>query len=168
MIDLSKLPYRETAAAYQSLDEEMNAADLGPSWIPTFLAVRLPMPFSIMLATLMCPSYVNLTLTRDVTSAEIALWRVALALKAHKYEHGSYPSDLYSLQSSLQELLPEDPFSGKRFVYQRQAEGFKLHSIGPDLADNGGNQEIMVLKLLDRRGDIILTCAESVSSRGRN
>jgi len=161
MIDLSKLPYRETAAAHQSLAEEMNGASLGPSWIPNGLQLVFPVAMFMRPANLMCESYLDLTTPqRDVTSAEIGLQRVALALKAHKYEHGSYPPDLDSLQSRLRELLPKDPFSGHRFRYRRQGKGFTVYSIGPDLADNGGNQEIKVVKLLDRRGDIILTCAE--------
>ena len=33
---------------------------------------------------------------------------------------------------------PDDPFSGKEFVYRRQGAGFRLYSLGPDLKDNKG------------------------------
>ncbi len=163
IVSLSKLPYRETAAAHQSLDEEMTAASSGASWIPNGLQLVFPVAILVDPACLMCNEYGDLTLTRDVTGAEIGLLRVALALKAHKYEHGSYPSDLYSLQSGLQEQLPEDPFSGKRFVYQRQAEGFKLYSIGQDLMDSGGQpgeERRYHYNYPDRDFDIIWQCAK--------
>ena len=160
MVSLSKLPYRETAAAHQSLDEEINAASSLLPWIPTIPDLDFLVSSFMMLSAFNCESYIDLTLRRDVTSAEIGMQRVALALKAHKYQHGSYPPDLDSLQSGLHDPLPKDPFSGHPFGYRRQGEGFTVYSIGPDLVDNGGNQEIMVLKVLERGGDIILTCAE--------
>ncbi len=160
MVSLSKLPYRETAAAHQSLHEEMSAASSLPWWIPMFLEVRLPPPFTLMIASMEAGPYADLTLKRDIMSAEIGLWRVALALKAHKYEDGTYPPDLDDLESGLQEPLPDDPLSGHRFRYRRQGEGFTVYSIGPDLADEGGSQKVQVLELLDRRGDIILTCVQ--------
>ena len=160
MVSLSKLPHRESAAAHQSLDEELITAGGLPRWIPMFLTVRLPMPFTIMIASSQAGSYVDLTSKRDIMSAEIGLWRVALALKAHKHEHGSYPAYLGTLQSSLQEPLPEDPFSGDRFRYRRQGEGFTVYSLGPDLTDNGGSEEIESGAGLDTRGDIIRTCTK--------
>ncbi len=165
-VSLSKLPYRESAAAHQSLNEEMTAASSRPSCIPNGLQLVFPVAIFVDPAYLMCNKYGDLTLTRDVTSAEIGLLRVALALKAHKYEHGTYPPDLGDLESGLLEPLPKDPFSGKRFVYQRQAEGFRLYSIGPNLVDDGGSEvkhtyrQHWVLDLLDKRGDVILACAE--------
>jgi len=42
------------------------------------------------------------------------------------------------LRSRLGWKLPQDPFSGKDFVYKRQGKGFLLYSIGENLKDDGG------------------------------
>ncbi|MCK4323670.1 MAG: hypothetical protein KAW89_04015 [Armatimonadetes bacterium] len=75
---------------------------------------------------------------RDEAEANIDLCRVVLTLKAYNYEHGRYPDSLQQLQQTLDWQLPQDPFSGQDFVYQRQANGFKLYSIGRDMDDDGG------------------------------
>ena len=84
------------------------------------------------------PMFSKATQKRDVSAAQIGLCRVVLALKAHKYEGGQYPATLEDLQKTLGWTLPEDPFSGKGFVYQPKGKGFKLYSIGPNLKDDGG------------------------------
>ena len=93
--------------------------------------------------------------------AKIGLCRIALALKAYKYEHGAYPETLDQLERTLDWELPEDPFSGEDFVYQRQAEGFKLYSIGQDLKDSGGQprDESRPYYDPDRDFDIVWECS---------
>lgn len=36
--------------------------------------------------------------------------------------------------------IPEDPFSGKDFIYKRQEKGFILYSIGRNMKDDGGKE----------------------------
>ena len=75
---------------------------------------------------------------RDRTMAEIGLCRIALLLKNYQYTRGAYPSNLRQLQVTVDCALPEDPFTGKAFVYQRVGHGFRLYSFGPDMDDDGG------------------------------
>ena len=98
-------------------------------------------PAYLVLTRRFFPQFSRATQKRDVGVANIGLCRVALALKAYKYERGAYPDSLDRLEQTLDWQLPEDPFSGKDFVYRRHGEGFKLYSIGQDLEDDGGLPE---------------------------
>jgi hypothetical protein len=40
--------------------------------------------------------------------------------------------------SQLPQPLPQDPFSGKDFVYRRTGGDYSLYSIGQNLKDDGG------------------------------
>ena len=70
--------------------------------------------------------------------ANIELCRIVLALKAYKYERGEYPESLEKLQERLDWQVPEDPFSGKDYIYAREEDGFTLYSIGLNMMDDGG------------------------------
>ncbi len=101
-------------------------------------ASRDEIPRYLVLTRKLSPLFSGAMQKRDHAVASIGLCRVVLALKAYKYERGAYPQSLAQLQETLDWQLPEDPFSGADFVYQRQEEGFKLYSIGQDLEDDGG------------------------------
>jgi len=74
---------------------------------------------------------------RDRAIAHLAGDQLFLGLLAYRDRFGSYPPSLADLKK-LKWQLPEDPFSGKPFIYRRQGRGFVLYSIGEDLKDNGG------------------------------
>ena len=63
--------------------------------------------------------------------------QIILALQAYEDRYGSYPETLDELRAKLGWELPEDPFSGKDFVYKPQGKGFLLYSIGENLRDDG-------------------------------
>jgi hypothetical protein len=69
--------------------------------------------------------------------AETRICRIGLDLEAYRHRHGEYPDSLARLSFSDTEML-EDPFGGKSFIYKRQAKGFILYSVGPDMKDDGG------------------------------
>ena len=50
-------------------------------------------------------------------------------------EDGRIPDQL---RQALEWETPEDPFSGKDFVYRRDDKGYLLYSLGSDLDDDGG------------------------------
>jgi hypothetical protein len=64
-----------------------------------------------------------------------------------------YPGSLADLRRVVGWPLPEDPFSGKPFVYRRKDSTYLLYSIGPDLKDDGGRQ--LTLFGWPRTGDIV-------------
>jgi hypothetical protein len=114
---VSRLPYRE-------------ARQLG---VPTPLYARITR----------LPSYrpfLGAWRLRDMGKAYIGLGQVAMALQAYRSRFGQYPSSLAELKSTPGWKLPDDPFSGKPFVYKPHGNGFTIYSIGMDLKDDGGRQ----------------------------
>jgi len=75
---------------------------------------------------------------RDICQARIGLAEAALALKAYQAQHGAYPDSLKTLRSAVGWKIPQDPFSGRDFVYKRQGAGAVIYSIGPNLRDDRG------------------------------
>ncbi len=122
VIEASKLPYLDALPQLEAAAEDLQ---------------KLPF-YQGSLTKILAPVFSRLIHKRGRAEVNIGLCRVVLALKAYKYEHGAYPQSLGQLQETLDWELPEDPFSGKGFVYQREGEGFKLYSLGPDLDDDGG------------------------------
>ncbi len=120
-------PYRDSAADFDALQAELSR--------PVGL---LEAPATGIVFRMVAPRFSKAVQKRDWAGTQIDLCRVVMALKAYKYTHQAYPATLDQLQETLDYRLPEDPFSGKGFVYQPQGEGFKLYSLGVDLDDDGG------------------------------
>lgn len=110
------------------------------------------------LTRLVFPVYRRATLKRDQAQAEIALWRVALALKGYKFAHGQYPATLADLQRTLDWTIPDDVFSGRPFIYRTEGAGFVVYSIGPDLKDDGGKSQYDEQGKYHEEGDIVWRC----------
>jgi len=70
--------------------------------------------------------------------ARIGLAQLALALKIFKAEKGKYPDFLTELVPDILPQLPQDPLTGKDFVYKKEAEGFLVYSLGENGTDEGG------------------------------
>ncbi|HEX8551614.1 MAG TPA: hypothetical protein VF681_08670 [Abditibacteriaceae bacterium] len=82
-------------------------------------------------------SRANLNFARN--DAGNAVWLVALALRAHKLERGSYPSTLRALVPGFLREVPADPFGGgEPLRYKKTASSYLLWSIGPDGKDDSG------------------------------
>jgi len=139
VIEATKLPYREAGPKIEGLGQEM-------AMMPSYLVVT----------RLLRPIFSKATQRRDHAVASIGLCRAVLALKAYKYERGGYPETLDQLERTLDWKLPEDPFSGQDFVYQRRGEGFMVYSLWSDLDDDGG-QPIEEHRYQD--GDIVWECS---------
>ncbi len=75
---------------------------------------------------------------RDDAIAEVSGGQVLCALLAYRDRFGGYPRSLGELRSRLGWKLPQDPYSGKDFVYRRQGKGCIFYSIGENLKDDGG------------------------------
>jgi hypothetical protein len=95
---------------------------------------------------------------RDQATANLELVRVALALKAYRAEHATYPDTLAALADWR---LPLDPFSMKPFLYRRQGKGFTIWSVGPDMVDNQATAYDSQRFKPDTPGyDFVLKCAQ--------
>jgi len=77
--------------------------------------------------------------------ASVAVHRVrcreamlGFALKCYKERQGRYPGALEDLVPGVLQELPQDPFTGRPFRYQRKGEGFIVYSLGENGTDEGG------------------------------
>lgn len=72
--------------------------------------------------------------------AWLALGAMGCALERHRLQKGGYPESLEALRPEFAASLPLDPFTGENLHYQPDADGkgFRLHSVGLNLRDDGG------------------------------
>ncbi len=70
--------------------------------------------------------------------AKFRLFIIELALESFKAQAGHYPDSLAALEPKLSDESHRDPFSGQGMIYQRQENGYRLYSVGPDRKDDGG------------------------------
>ena len=76
--------------------------------------------------------------------------RILLQLRAKRLREGSYPETLAGLDA------PEDPFSGRPFVYRRlDPDAFLLYSLGPNGVDDGGTLDFRDPKGFNGPSDMI-------------
>lgn len=73
---------------------------------------------------------------RSETGASLMI--TALALRAYKLEHGTYPESLKMLVPAYLRAVPTDPFGTSTLRYKKQGAIYLLWSIGPDKKDDGG------------------------------
>jgi hypothetical protein len=70
--------------------------------------------------------------------ASVRLMQAAMVLRSYQAEHGAYPASLAELAAAGGLAIPEDPFSGKPFIYKRQGAGYLIYSVGPNMKDDQG------------------------------
>ena len=63
---------------------------------------------------------------------------LVVALERFRRAHSAYPETLDALVPETLEAAPEDPFSGRPFVYKRVGEDYVLYSVGRNQKDDGG------------------------------
>jgi len=135
-IALARRPYRESSSRFDALSDDI--------------------PGYALFTRALEPSFGRAVGARDGAIAEVGLMRIGLGLGAYRTECGEYPDSLDGLRRALKWDVPEDPFSGKDFVYRREGAGDLLYSIGPDLKDNGGAPMTTTKKPpIARVGDIV-------------
>ncbi len=136
---------------------------------PYGAASTRPTPPSDMLGILVTPVFEQSRVREVDCETQNRLLQAALALRACKLEHGSYPASLASLVPSYLPDVPYDPFAPKGPLrYRRQGSGYRLYSVGPDGRDNGGQpiqhaptthgsnaERSRRYVLADSRGDIV-------------
>jgi hypothetical protein len=95
----------------------------------------------------------------DAAAANRTLTQLALALAAHRAEHGNYPATLNALTPACLPAIPSDPFSNKPFIYHPSTAGYLLYSVGPDLQDDGGQQ---MSGAAGAKGDLAVVAGDAV------
>jgi hypothetical protein len=81
----------------------------------------------------------------ETARAELGLTRIALLLAAYKQEHNAYPGSLAELEADQKIPLPPDNFTDHSFYYTRTPTGYTLSSPGPNLADDAGGIDDLVV-----------------------
>ena len=108
-----------------------------------FTAADYPSPFSNPSAdmfTKVCSIYPRMAGLRDRTTSLLDGSIIAIKLNCYKGKYGKYPDNLQILQIKTRHNIPNDPFSGKSFIYKPIGNGYLLYSISTDLIDNGGKE----------------------------
>jgi RNA polymerase sigma factor (sigma-70 family) len=72
--------------------------------------------------------------------ANLRLAVTAVALEQFRASHNQYPAALSELSPNYLGASPKDPFDGQPLRYRKQAAGYVLYSIGPNLKDDGGRR----------------------------
>ncbi|MEI6501561.1 MAG: hypothetical protein WCP21_11135 [Armatimonadota bacterium] len=86
------------------------------------------------LSSMLLPMMGKLGRSRDQALARLGLLRLALQLNDYHATHKLYPTSLAELGAGA----PQDPFSGKSFLYARDGASYLLYSLGANLKDDGG------------------------------
>ncbi|WOO41715.1 hypothetical protein [Rubellicoccus peritrichatus] len=73
-----------------------------------------------------------------ISDTTVQLTMIGLSLTQYHNDHGIYPETLDQLLPDYLRELPIDPFSGNRFIYRREGDGYLLYSIGLNMFDDGG------------------------------
>jgi len=119
---LLRKPYRQIAGRLDTLESEQYSHVPGHAVITRAVGPRLG----------------RQTMARDRAIARVGLMQIGLGLAAYRARQAAYPDTLAALRESLKWQVPQDPFSGRDFVYHRKGAGYLLYSIGPNLKDDSG------------------------------
>jgi len=131
---LHKQPYRISYADYERLSKNIEEST----------------PWYAVLSGILTPGFDRASAARDKGIACIGLMQAALALRAYQIEHGSYPASLADLRAAGGWAIPDDPFSGKPFIYRREGAGCLIYSVGENMKDDGGIDEATVRNMPPR------------------
>jgi hypothetical protein len=100
------------------------------------------------------PSLLKLTTATAQADARRRLTLLGVAAAEYRALQGKYPARLDELVPKYASLVPVDPFAGKPLKMVSRDSGVLLYSIGPDGADDGGQD--METKHGRQMGDIVL------------
>jgi hypothetical protein len=120
-IDAMELPSDERLLVFDSIQEDVNSGKRGG-----------------LLTRLLWPALAR-TLDIDTRcTAEALAARTALAVERYRLADGHLPESLENLVPTYMEVVPRDPFDGRRLRYFTRENGFVVYSVGDDLTDEGG------------------------------
>jgi hypothetical protein len=90
--------------------------------------------------------------TEIVASINASTLTIAIE-RAHRAT-GVYPETLDSLSPRFIAELPQDPFTGKSFIYIREGDSYQLYSIGGNLTDDTAGKQIEIEEI--HQGDDLI------------
>ena len=77
--------------------------------------------------------------TQTRVAALAAVLRTALAVEQFRGAHGHVPDDLKQLVPEFLPSVPVDPFSNAAVLYRKDAEGYRVYSVGDNFRDDRGD-----------------------------
>lgn len=125
------LPYYEAREALDTLEREIEE-----------------LPATRLLTRNMLPSLISIHSAIAQAEARQQLFLVGTALESYASQNGAYPERLEAVQGQANGASIVDPFTGEPFHYSMIGNGFELYSVGRDLTDDGGRDDV-------RDGDIV-------------
>jgi hypothetical protein len=94
-----------------------------------------------MMVTLMIKPTAMLSDFGDALRMRFDLSRLVYALAAYHRDRGAYPETLDALAPGYLAKVPVDLFTGEALRYERNGDGFRAYSLGPDGKDDQGLDE---------------------------
>ena len=92
------------------------------------------------LVILFCPNLRSMPARYSKRAMRLEVVKVSLALAAFRAEKGVYPQKLSELSPAYVKKVPADVFAERPLVYKRDGKGYLLHSVGPNMTDDGGKE----------------------------
>ena len=132
----------DEVSSLRAMEQNIAALDLPPGEAQQQMAAvvaeihQLPVYRSVLTKMIM-PVFTRAALSRDRAAADIGAAQIALALTAYRAERRRYPDTLADLAAQGWDL-PDDPFTGRPYIYRLEGDGFIVYSLGPDVTDDGG------------------------------
>jgi hypothetical protein len=97
-----------------------------------------------MWGRIIAPTFARTAITTGHVLANLRAARIAARIERYRLTNGRLPASLDQLPNAVD--LPQDPFTGKAFMYHPDADGYRVYSLGEDRHDQGGQN------LSDSRG----------------
>jgi hypothetical protein len=94
---------------------------------------------------LLLPALERTTTRLEEARMHMQLAQVALALSTFKAERGVYPQALGELAPGYLPEIPRDSFAELPLLYARTGDGFQLRSVGPNMTDDAGGKDDLVV-----------------------
>jgi len=95
-----------------------------------------------LLVSILMPTLARARVMEDRARMRGQLAELALALAAFKAERGAYPKALKELAPAYVKKIPEDLFINKPLHYAREGAGYCLYSVGSNMKDDGGKDDL--------------------------
>jgi len=132
-IDAMELPSDERLLVFNSIQEDVDSGKRGG-----------------LLTRLLWPALARMLQSDTRCTAHALAAQTALAVERYRLAEGHLPESLEDLVPAYMEVVPKDPFDGRRLRYFTRENGFVVYSVGDDLTDNGGAEQDSNKR--DRRG----------------
>lgn len=91
-----------------------------------------------MLAHLLAPQLIGSFNIHAWFIAQLDLTKTVIAVERYRNQHGQPPESLQDLTADYLPSIPVDPFTGKSLPYVREADRYRVYSVGDDRQDDQG------------------------------